>query len=88
MKLLNKYRLIPKEYQINSGHQTVVQFESMLLSIRKAKLYYITMLPFARRVFKIIALKLKLQKRHEKSKLNKCSICRQNDNENTSSKIK
>ena len=41
MKLSNKCRLIPKEYQINSSYQTVVQFESKLISIRTAKLYYI-----------------------------------------------
>ena len=37
------------------------------------------MFSYARTVFKIIALKLKLQKRHENSKLSKYSICRQND---------
>ena len=51
MKLSNKCRLIPKEYQINSSYQTVVQFESKLISIRKAKLYYIKT-SFTRRVFK------------------------------------
>ena len=51
MKLLNKYRIIPKEYQINSSYQTVVQFESKLISIRRAKLYYIKT-SFTRRVFK------------------------------------
>ena len=40
----------------------------------------------ARAVFKIVALKLKLQKRHENSKLSKYSICRQNDKKNTSIK--
>ena len=69
MKLSNKCRLIRKEYQINSSYQTAVQFESKLISIRRAKLYYITTLPFARRVFKIIVLNLKLQKQHENSKL-------------------
>ena len=51
MKLSNKCRLIPKEYQINSSYQTVVQFESKLISIRRAKLYYIKT-SFTRRVFK------------------------------------
>ena len=51
MKLLNKCRIIPKEYQINSSYQTVVQFESKLISIRRAKLYYIKT-SFTRRVFK------------------------------------
>ena len=53
MKLSNKCKLIPKEYQINSSYQTVVQFESKLISIRIAKLYYIRTLPITRRVFKI-----------------------------------
>ena len=51
-KLSNKYRLIPKEYQINFSYQTAVQFESKLISIRRAKLYYIKTLPFTRRVFR------------------------------------
>ena len=80
MKLSNKCRPIPKEYQISCSHQTVIQFESKLILIRRAKLHYIITLPFARRVFKIIVLKLKLQKRHENS------ICEQNDNKNTSRK--
>ena len=49
VKLSNKCKLIPKEYQINSSYQTVVQFESKLIAI---KLYYIRTLPFTRRVFK------------------------------------
>ena len=48
-KLSNKCRPVPEEYQINSSHQTVVHFESKFISIRKAKLCYITTLPFARR---------------------------------------
>ena len=52
MKLWNKSRLNPKEYQINSCYQTVVQFESKLILITRAKLYYIKTLPFTRRVFK------------------------------------
>ena len=40
------------------------------------------MLPFARGMFKIIGLKLKVLKLSENSKLDKCSICRQKDNEN------
>ena len=47
------------------------------------------MFSYARTVFKIIALKLKLQKRHENSTLSKYSICRQNDKKKTQvSKIK
>ena len=49
MKLSNKCRPIPEEYQINSSHHTVVQFESKFISIRRAKLCYIKTLPFARR---------------------------------------
>ena len=49
MKLSNKCRPVAEEYQINSSHQTVVQFESKFISIRKAKLCYVTTLPFARR---------------------------------------
>ena len=44
------------------------------------------MLPFPRRVFKISVLKLKLWKRHENTQLSKYSICKENDNENSSSK--
>ena len=46
------------------------------------------MLPFARRVSKIIGLKLKRQKRHEYSKLSKYSICRQNDDKKKVAKRK
>ena len=46
------------------------------------------MLPHPRRVFKIIAFKVKLPKLHENSKFSKYSICRQNDNENQVAKIK
>ena len=48
-KLSNKCRPVSEEYQINSSHQTVVHFESKFISIRKAKLCYITTLPFPRR---------------------------------------
>ena len=48
MKLWNKSRLNPKEYQINSSYQTVVQFESKLILITRAKLYYIKTLPFTK----------------------------------------
>ena len=75
-----------KKKQIISSRQIVTQFESKLISIRRAKLCYITMLPFPRRVFKISVLKLKLWKRHENTKLSKYSICKENDNENSSSK--
>ena len=82
MKLSNKFRPISKEYQINSTHQTVEKFESKLILIKR---YYIITLPFAKTVFKIIVLKFKIQRQPE-NKLNKCSICRQNDHRNKSSK--
>ena len=63
------YRPISKEYQINSVHQAIAQFELKLISIRRAKLYYIATLQFPRGVFKIIALALKFQKWHENSEL-------------------
>ena len=37
MKFSNKCKPIPKEYQVNSSHQTAVQIEEKLILIRRCK---------------------------------------------------